>query len=77
MSSQDKDLLRVSHLVSKVPSACTYYVEYSLFRKKRFMLDEKFQGNASKLKIRATLFFPLMNALVYADIDQGTHYGEK
>ena len=24
----------------------------------------------------ATLFFPLMNAPVYVDIDQGTHYGK-
>ena len=51
---------------------------HSLFRKKRFMLDEKFQQNASKLatfyvyentqscffhfSFCATLFFPLMNA---------------
>ena len=56
---------------------------YSLFRKKRFMLDEMFQQNASKFAIfleyenprsffhfsfRATLVFLLMNALVYVDI---------
>ena len=61
---------------------------YTLFRNKRFMLDEMFQRNASKFAIfleyenpcsffrfsfRATLFFPLMNALVYVDIDQGIH----
>ena len=52
------------------------------------MLDEMFQQNASKFAIflenenshslfrfsfRATLFSPLMNALVYVDIDQGIH----
>ena len=55
------------------------------------MLDEMFQRNASKFAIlleyenphrifhfsfRATLFFPLMNALVYVDIDQGIHKGK-
>ena len=58
----------------------------SLFRNKRFMLDKMTQQNASKFAIllvyenqhsicsfsfRATLFFPLMNALVYVNIDQG------
>ena len=50
------------------------------------MLDEMTQQNASKFAIFyiyenpkllfsfcATLFFPLMNALVYVDIDQGIH----
>ena len=56
----------------------------SLFRNKRFMLDEMTWQNASKFAIfleyenlpsifrfsfRATLIFSLMNALVYVDID--------
>ena len=55
------------------------------------MLDEMFQQNASKFAIfleyenprslfhfsfHAALFFPLMNALVYVNIDQGIHYGK-
>ena len=63
----------------------------SLFRKKRFMLDENFQQNASEFVIfyihenpkllflflfHATLFFSLMNALVYVNIDQGIHWGK-
>ena len=58
------------------------HVKHSL--EKRLMLDEKFQQNASNFAIfyinenpklffhfsfGATLFFPLMNALVYVDID--------
>ena len=59
---------------------------YTLFINKRFALNEMFQGNASKFAIfyigvyenpkfsfRATLLFPLMNALVYVDIDQGIY----
>ena len=60
-------------------------VAQSLFRKKRFMLDEKFQRNASKFDIFyiyenpklffpffiSCYFFPLINALVYVDIEQG------
>ena len=62
---------------------------YTLFRNKRFMLDEMFQRNASKFAIFLEyknpcsffvfhfmllyLFFPLINALVYVDIDQGIH----
>ena len=53
-----------------------------------FVLDEKFQRNASKFatfyvfenqhsffrfSFRATLGFYLMNALVYVNIDQGIH----
>ena len=56
------------------------------------MLDEMPKWNASKLAIfleyenphvffrfsfRATLFFPLMNALVYVNIGQGIHWGKK
>ena len=59
-----------------------------LFRNKRFALNEMFQQNASKFAIfyvyenpysffrfsfRATLYFYLMNALIYVDIDQGIH----
>ena len=56
------------------------------------MLDEKFQQNASKYALfyiytktqscffrfsfHATLFFFLMNTLVYVDIDQGIHKGK-
>ena len=62
---------------------------HSLFRNKRFMLDEMFQQNASKFSILleyknprsfifvffyfVLLYFFLMNALVYVDIDQGLH----
>ena len=62
-------------------------LEQSLFRNKRFMLVEMTRSNASKFTIFyivyenpkfffhslfcATLFFHLMNALVYVDIDQG------
>ena len=60
----------------------------TLFRNKRFMLDEMFQWNASKFAIlleyenpcsffhfsfSETLYFYLMNTLVYVDIDQGIH----
>ena len=60
----------------------------ALFINKRFALNEMFQRNASKFAIyyvkenpcsffrfslRATLYFYLMNALVYVDIDQGIH----
>ena len=44
-----------------------------------FVIDEKFQQNASKFAIfyiyeSPKLLFPsLMNALVYVDIDQGIH----
>ena len=55
------------------------------------MLDEMFQQNASNLALfleyenlrsffhfsfRATLFFPLMNAPVYVNIDRGTNFGK-
>ena len=55
------------------------------------MLNEMFQQNASKFAIfyvsenpcsffrfsfHATLYFYLMNALVYVDIDQGIHMGK-
>ena len=55
--------------------------EVTLFRNKRFALNEMFQQNALKFAIfyvyenkcsfsfRATLYFYLMNALVYVDID--------
>ena len=64
------------------------HVPTTLFRNKRFMLDEMTQWNASKFAIFleyekphsffpflfcATLFFSLMNALVYVNIDQGIH----
>ena len=60
----------------------------TLFRNKRFALNEMIQRNASKFAIlleyqnphtffrisfHATLIFPLMNAMVYVDIDQGIH----
>ena len=60
----------------------------SLFRNKRFALNKMFQRNASKFAIfyvsenpctffrfsfRANLYFYLMNALVYVDIDQSIH----
>ena len=63
----------------------------ALFRNKRFALNEMFQRNTSKFAIfyvslnpcsffrfsfRATLYFYLMNALVYVDIDQGIHKGK-
>ena len=55
------------------------------------MLDEMFEQNSSKSAIFleyvnpgffrftfcATIFFPLMNAQVYVDIDQGNSLGEK
>ena len=60
------------------------FINKALFRNKRFVLDEMTQWNASKFAIFyiyenpkllfpfcATLRFPLMNALVYVDIDQG------
>ena len=64
------------------------YVHTSLFRKKRFMLDEKFQQNASKFAIfyrydnpkllypffiSCYFTLPLINALVYVVIDQGIY----
>ena len=63
-------------------------VHKTLFRKKMFALNEMFQQNASKFAIfyvsentcsffrfsfRATLYFCLINALVYVDINQGIH----
>ena len=57
----------------------------ALFRNKRFMLDEmtwqnlpyfinsKTQSCFFHFSFRATLFYPLMNAPVYVDIDQGIH----
>ena len=58
----------------------------SLFRNERFMLDEMTGRNASKFAIFyiyedpkllfsfcVTLFFCLINAQVYVDIDQGIH----
>ena len=48
---------------------------YTLFRNMKFMLDEMFQRNASKFAILffvfhfVLLYFPLMNALDYVDID--------
>ena len=66
-----------------------YAVAYSqpLSRNKKFVLKEMFQQNAWKLDIfyvfirrhaycfsfRATLFFPVMNALVYVDINEGIY----
>ena len=60
--------------------------ENTLFRNKRFALNLMPQRNALKFAILleyenphnyfsfcASLFFPLMNALVYIDIDQGIH----
>ena len=39
-----------------------------------FVLDEKFQQNASKFAFRATtIFVSLMNTLVNVNIDQGIH----
>ena len=61
---------------------------YSLFRNKRFILDEMTYRNDSKFAIFleyenplthivffyfAYFIFPLMNALGYVDIDQGIH----
>ena len=69
---------------SKYPTRCSA----TLFRKKRFMLDEKFQRNVSKFAIFyiyenpklfflffffCYLIFPLMNVLVYVNKDQGIH----
>ena len=82
-----------------IPYAISYYFVFfrqnvlilftnSLFRNKRFMLDEMSQWNASKFAIFYTyenwkllflffvsyyFIFSLMNALVYVDIDQGIH----
>ena len=66
-----------------------FSVHVPLFINKRFALNEMFQRNTSKFAIfyvkenpcsffhfsfRATLYFYLMNALVYVvDIDQGIH----
>ena len=57
-----------------------YKVITSLFRNKRFALNEMFQRNDSKFAIflfcfsfRPILYFYLMNALVYVNIDQGIH----
>ena len=76
---------QVVHLSKSWPRYLGTHV--SLFRNKRFMLDEMTQQNASKFAIfynlctytktqscffhfsfRATLSFPLINALVYVDI---------
>ena len=61
---------------------------FSLFRNKWFLLDDLTQQNTSKISIfleyenlhsffqflfHATLFFSLINALEYVDIDQGIH----
>ena len=61
------------------------------FRNKRFALNKMLQRNTSKFAIfyvqenphsffrfsfRATLYFYLMNALVYVDIAQGIHKGK-
>ena len=63
----------------------------SLFRNKEFLVNLKTERNASKFAMfmekenpcsffrfsfRATFIFPLMNALVYVDIDQGIHKGK-
>ena len=64
---------------------------HTLFRKKRFLVNLKTERNASKFAMfmekenprsffrfsfRATFIFPLMNALLYVDIDQGIHKGK-
>ena len=65
----------------------SYLGTYMEIRNKRFVLNEMFQQNPSKFAIfyvleenpcsffrfsfHATLYFYLMNALVYVDIDQG------
>ena len=64
-------------------------IHFPLFRIKRFMLNEMFQGKASKFAIlleyknprsffsfsfrATTIFLSLMNTLVYVNIDQGIH----
>ena len=61
----------------------------TLFRKKRFMLDEMFQWNTSKFAIfhiyenpksffpfHSTLFFPLMNALALVYVDNRHRPGQ-
>ena len=82
-SNQDEWVVRVQLLCQGGGE-----VKESLFRKKRFMLDEKFQQSTSKFAIfymcenpkllfpffiSCYFIFPLMNALVYVDIDQGIH----
>ena len=63
----------------------------ALFRKKRFLVNLKTERNASKFAmfmekespcsffsffIYSNFHFPLMNALVYVDIDQSIHKGK-
>ena len=53
----------------------------SLFRKRRFALNENLHPNASKFAmfmffISSDFTFSLMNALVYVNIGQGIHKGK-
>ena len=91
MISEDKHLVNQNFCYCYTSLIPTKYYS-SLFRKKRFMLDEMTWRNASKIvmfymyKTPKLLFpffiscyfiFSLMNALVYVDIDQGIHQGKK
>ena len=76
LNEQEKKEEKKRNLIKKNP----------LFKNKRFLLDEMFQQNASKLAIILEyenpcsffiipcyfIFYP-MKALVYVDIDQGIH----
>ena len=50
----------------------------TLFRNKRFLVNLKTEKNASKFAIfiYSNFHFPLMNALVYVDIDPGIYKGK-
>ena len=58
---------------------CKYF--WALLPISEFVLDKKFQQNASKFAIfyiykNPKLLFPLINAPVYVDIDLGIHLGK-
>ena len=68
--------LKYPEFGSKLSITCNSAI-ISLFRNKRFMLDEMFQQNASKFAIffgiRKPKQFFSFRALVYFNIDQGIH----
>ena len=79
-------LVKLAQILLLYQASSRLHGDYALLPISEFVLDEKFQRNASKFGIfyiyenlkllfsfRANLFFPLMNAPVYVDIDQGIH----
>ena len=53
--------------------------EMTLRHASKFAIFWEYKNPCSffRFSFHATLFFPLMNALVYVDIDQGIHQGKK